>query len=166
LPSTTPIDINLQDLNTNVSSHVAAICLLHDQSALAVRTPAEDVASRTSVMTDLVDQYLSLGRLQRTAATTYPEIQERFPHAALVVLFHPYTPAEIIHLAQLGQRVPPGVTRHIIGGRALRLNYPLLSLRSNESLEAKNVTLQTWLHERFTNRDIRYYAESTYLFDE
>ena len=69
-------------------------------------------------------------------------------------------------LAESGLKVPPGLTRHIIHGRALRINYPLDKLKKNLSLEEKNAELDDWVRASFEARRVRYYAESTYLFDE
>jgi hypothetical protein len=48
----------------------------------------------------------------------------------------------------------------------LRLNYPLDKLKSNHSLAEKNAELTRWIQERYAQRGVRFYAESTYLFDE
>ena len=43
--------------------------------------------------------------------------------------------------------LPPGVSRHIIHGRALKLNYPMNKLRADLPLEEKNQHLQQWIRE-------------------
>jgi hypothetical protein len=69
-------------------------------------------------------------------------------------------------LAQTGSVLPAGITRHIIPGRALRVNAPLALLRGPQPLTEKQAWLDTWLHERRAERGVRYYAEPTFLFDE
>ena len=62
--------------------------------------------------------------------------------------------------------MPPGVSRHIIHGRALNLNYPMDELRAYGTVAAKNAHLQEWLLQQYAERSVRYYAEATYQFDE
>jgi hypothetical protein len=50
--------------------------------------------------------------------------------------------------------------------RALRVNYPLEELSANKSLEDKNAALDRWVNERVARKGVRFYAESTVLFDE
>jgi hypothetical protein len=82
------------------------------------------------------------------------------------MIFPSYEPVEILELAGGGERIPPGLTRHIIQGRAMRVNYSLDDLRANTSLEDKNVALTKWLQDRLDKKRMRFYAESTFLFDE
>ena len=62
--------------------------------------------------------------------------------------------------------MPTGITRHIIPARALRVNIPLDLLQADIPLAEKNA----WWHERvkakLADNQIRFYQESTYLFDE
>jgi hypothetical protein len=63
--------------------------------------------------------------------------------------------------------LPPGISRHIIHGRALKIQYPLDQLRDKvSSIEEKNTVLQHWVQEKLAHRHVRYYAEATYQFDE
>jgi hypothetical protein len=58
------------------------------------------------------------------------------------------------------------LTRHLIQGRILRVNYPLSELKSKDSLEAKNARLQEWLQRKMSSKEVRFYGEMTFLFDE
>jgi hypothetical protein len=62
--------------------------------------------------------------------------------------------------------LPAGLTRHLIQGRALRLNYPLSELKSDDDLDAKNARLKEWMTDKLTTKEVRFYGESTFLFDE
>jgi hypothetical protein len=48
----------------------------------------------------------------------------------------------------------------------LRTNYPLSELKSADSLEEKNQRLKEWLKRKLGSKEIRYYGEATYSFDE
>ena len=83
------------------------------------------------------------------------------------MVFPALLPAELLDLARAGLRVPTGITRHIIPARALRVNVPLDLLRDPEqSLEAKNAWWHDHVKTKLGDNQIRFYQESTYLFDE
>ena len=92
------------------------------------------------------------------------------PHAKSdsppIEVFPRFTPAEIIDLACVGACLPAGITRHLIPGRALRINLPLEVLTSADSLEQKNAWLADWIKQKVASKSARYYQESTFLFDE
>jgi hypothetical protein len=70
-------------------------------------------------------------------------------------------------LASNGHKLPTGITRHVIPGRALRVNLPLSMLMDKESTtEGKNERLRVWASQKLARLEIRYYQESTFLFDE
>lgn len=141
--------------------------LLHDGPVLSVDAPNESVEERNQTLREMVHLYQQRAKLNRTALTDPTMIWPLYPSAIAVVLFPPYEPQDIIRAAQHNALLPPGVSRHIIQGRALKLHYPLTWLRDEHlSLEAKNAHLQEWLQEKMANRAVRFYAESTYLFDE
>jgi hypothetical protein len=73
---------------------------------------------------------------------------------------------DLIALAKSDAVLSPGITRHIIPGRALRINAPLEIMRDARPLDEKQAWIDAWLRERHAERGMRYYAESTFLFDE
>ena len=82
--------------------------------------------------------------------------------AGVVVVYPNYTKRDIVALSQAGAMLPAGITRHVIPGRALRINAPL----DGATLEQKQAWLTGWLREREVGHGVRFYAEPTFLFDE
>lgn len=141
--------------------------LLRGGMTYSIYAPSETVEQRNAALRDVVGIYQRRAVLHRTALTDTLRIWHLYPDAIALVLFPEYQPEDIIAAAQYGAYLPPGISRHMIHGRALRLNYPLKTLLdTTTSIDAKNTDLQNWLRERLANRSVRYYAESTYQFDE
>lgn len=141
--------------------------LLHDGAVLSVHGSNKTITERNKTLRKVVDVYRNIAKLNRTAITDPTVIWRLYPDAIALVLFPPYNAEDIIAAAQHRAFLPPGVSRHIIQGRALKLNYPLKYLQDDDtSLEAKNHHLQEWVRKKLANRSVRYYAESTYQFDE
>jgi hypothetical protein len=85
---------------------------------------------------------------------------------ALVVFPH-FDPAEILELAHAGDRLPAGITRHLVRWRALRLNVPIAVLAdASRTREQKTAWLDGWVRDKLATRQVRYYEEATVLFDE
>jgi hypothetical protein len=122
----------------------------------------------TALLNALVDTYKTDPQvgIHRTNFDVLSELAPYYENISGLVVFPPYTPDDILELAGMGNKVPTGITRHIISPRALRVNVPLALLAGPEPLDEKNA----WWHEHFKRKladnEVRLYRESTYLFDE
>jgi len=114
-----------------------------------------------------VDRYRGRVRLHRVASDSFADAQAEHPEVTALVVFPHFAPAEVLELATSGARLPAGITRHVIPWRALRLNVPLERLADRaQTTEEKNRWLAEWLREKMLKREVRFYQESTVLFDE
>ena len=121
---------------------------------------------RTELLNQLVELYESCSKVQRTTSDNIADARQSYPDASALVVFPRYEPAEILDIARRGQQVPAGITRHVLPLRALRLNYPMEVLRSDEPLARKQGHLTEWIYERVQSRRVRTYSEPTVMFDE
>ena len=139
-----------------------------DGHVFAARTeaPRRKVHEQNRLLNAMVDTYKDRGKLFRATTDNLDEARQLYPDLTGLVIFPNYDPAEVLALARDGELLPTGLTRHLIQGRALRTNYPLSELSSSDILETKNARLQEWLKQRLASKEIRFYGESTYLFDE
>lgn len=146
---------------------VMAYTVLSDNRAYTLNAEARTLSARTAILREMVDTYKVKGTLNRISTDSISSARRLYPDAVAIVVFPQYQPAEIMVAARDGVHLPPGISRHLIRGRAMRLNYPLTALAdTSQSLEEKNATLQQWIQERMAAKRVRYYAEPTYLFDE
>ncbi|MEO8287549.1 MAG: ParB N-terminal domain-containing protein [Chloroflexota bacterium] len=131
-------------------------------------TDHHNTIASNALINSLVDTYKDGQEvtIHRSNSDNVDELIDYYDNVAGLVVFQPYTPADILALAEAGTKVPTGITRHIINPRALRVNVPMSLLSGPESLEEKNA----WWHEQFKSKlaanEVRMYQESTYLFDE
>ena len=121
---------------------------------------------RAAILTDLVSQYRARGRIQRVNTDHFDQLRRLYDHIAGLVVFPRYAPSEIMELARQGAYLPTGITRHVVPGRALRLDFPLRVLFDDRTLVEKHAWLQDWIRAKLAGKEIRYYQESTFLFDE
>lgn len=138
-----------------------------DGRIFTFHTTTRGVHERNAVLREVVRLYQRQAVLNRSAQSDPAQVFPDYPEATGLMLFPTYHPQDIIEAAVYHAYLPPGISRHIIQGRAIRLNYPMsLVIDPAIGLEEKNVALRQWMQRRFANRQVRYYAEATYQFDE
>lgn len=118
------------------------------------------------ILVDIVNTYKGRADIYRASNDVWDKQKPYYPDITALVIFPRYRPQDIYYLAQNGYKVPTGITRHIIPARALNINIPLDILESDRSYEDKRQWLKEWLMERMSSNAIRYYAESTFSFNE
>jgi hypothetical protein len=139
--------------------------LFSDGRAMGLRCPSDQV-SQANALNAVVQTYERKAVMYRVSTTDLEQLAAEHHRIGAVMVFPKYHPDEIIRLALNGTKVPMGITRHIIPGRALRVNLPLEILESDQPLEAKNAWLDVWLKEKIHARHVRFYPEAVFLFDE
>lgn len=160
---------SITDTQLTEGYHANAIAqiILRDMMILSVFARTEDATQRNTILRQLVSSYQRHASLHRTAMRHAEDIWPLYEHCIAVVTFPDYQPADIIAATHQNAYLPPGVSRHIVYGRALRVNYPIHILRDeNTLLQDKNQALKIWVQEKLSKRKVRYYAEATYQFDE
>jgi hypothetical protein len=159
-------ELLMSDMHDRMHTPLASI---HTRAGrtLHLHLPGETLAGRNHTLNRLVRVYQAQASLQRTTIDDPEAVWHLHPTGQALILYRPYQPHEIVQSAALGMPLPPGVSRHVVHGRAIRVNYAMDRLRDETvSLEQKNADLLAWMREKLAQRQVRYYAESTYQFDE
>ncbi len=130
------------------------------------KLPGLFVHEQNQLLNALVNTYKDRGKLHRAMTDSLDEALGLYSDLAGVIVFPKYDACEVLALARDGELLPAGLTRHLIQGRILRVNYPLSELKSTDLLEIKNTRLQEWQRRKMASKEVRFYGEMTYLFDE
>jgi len=115
-------------------------------------------------MLPFVNAYRGRYRFYRVAGDELTRLRQ--PGASCLVVFPKFRPADIIRFARCHELIPSGITRHLIAGRMLNANLPLIPLRRRTTLAVKRQWLKRWLRDKLQERKIRYYAEPTFMVYE
>lgn len=121
---------------------------------------------RVRVVREAAATYLDAFRIERTVAGGARGLREIYPGLAGLVVFSRFSIDDVLEMAQRDWTFPAGLTRFIVSPRALHVNYPMEELRGPDSLSSKQHRLQEWVRRKVQERRVRFYAESTFLFDE
>lgn len=114
----------------------------------------------------IVDAYKDKSFLDRTMQTDVDYFKEVYADLTALFIYPKIEIKFVLGLAGQGHVLPAGLTRFTVSPRALHLNYPLHELSSGKPLEYKTAYLTHWVQERIKNKNVRYYAEATFLYDE
>ena len=125
-----------------------------------------DLRERNALLNAVVDTYRESKRFFRVTSESFMLAREGHPEIEALVVFPHFEPAEVIEIAGGGERLPAGITRHVVQWRALRLELPLERMAADSTLAEKNDWLEEWLRRKLRDRQVRSYEESTVLFDE
>ena len=163
------VSLEASDLNgarAELARREALAYLVYPNAAVFAVRVEGDLHQRAARLNDIVGIYKARGKIYRANTDHVEKLLPYYDAVTVLVVFPRYQPAEIIELARVGARLPAGITRHVIPRRALRLNFPLTVLRDDWPLIEKNGYLKDWLKEKMANKTVRFYQESTFLFDE
>ncbi len=150
---------------------------LNERTGVATIVPADgrvlslvgdtpDLERQAGLLNEVVASYEGRGEMYRVAHTDLERLLAEHGRLTALVVFPRFRPDEIQRLALNGTKLPMGVTRHIIPGRVLHIDIPLSILERDQPLQVKNAWLDHWMKEKMAERQVRYYQEPIFLFDE
>jgi hypothetical protein len=143
-----------------------AFLYLPDGSAWELGREREALDERMHHLGALIEGSMACGKTDRTSEMDVQGLSNLYEGLAGVLVFPSIEVEEVVEAAVNEIVLPAGLTRFIISPRALRVNYPLKLLAEESSIQAKQERLELWIQERVQNQAVRYYAESTIVFDE
>ena len=124
------------------------------------------IAEKLANLTGFVRLYEGRFRRERTTTSNLNGLSNLYPSMNCLIVFPQFSVEDVVEVATGGQLFPSGLTRFLISPRALRVNFPLAMLADNSPVEEKREALADWIRNRVDERRVRYYAESTFVFDE
>lgn len=157
---------DLPALHAGLNARRAAFGLVTGEgSVIAYPAPASR-GEQIRLLGEAVGTYRGRAEVHRAIAVDLPSLKAAHPGLDAIVIFPPFAPEDVTHCASNATKLPMGITRHVIVGRALGVNVPLDLLAGGQSLEEKNA----WLHERLAGQlqhnRVRLYEEPTFVFDD
>lgn len=84
----------------------------------------------------------------------------------LLVIYPGLQKDDIVKISGLKQKLPAGISRHLIPNRVLHIKILIDVLRSDENLEKRNEELQKHIQYKIDTKKVRLYREPLLIFDE
>jgi hypothetical protein len=114
----------------------------------------------------VVDSYKDRSFLDRTMEINVEFFKDVHADLTALIIYPIFDVKLVLELAGHGYLLPTGITRFTVSPRALHLNYPLHELSSAKPIDYKQAYLTKWVQERIKHKNVRYYQEATFLYDE
>lgn len=83
-----------------------------------------------------------------------------------LIEFPCFTKKQIVQIASNHDRVPAGITRHILENRVLHVRYELEKLKDERNIGKLQAELEKFLISKIDKNKVRQYRESVIVFDE
>lgn len=154
-----------RDAGVRLAGGEGAAAVIDSRGGALLSTGA-DPLSTAEMLTRIVALYRGRRRIYRVESGDDLDALAADYGPGTLVVFPTFEKDDILLIAARGGRLPTGITRHIIPGRALRVNTPLDWLADPSGAAAKQARLDASLRQRWLDHEVRHYAESTFLFDE
>jgi len=156
-----------QDASERLTAREIAASITYPNGKVFAVLGAGSLASETEALRRLSSVYNGRSVIHRVKTNHIGDLLPYYDEVAALIGFPRYGPDEILSLADGGHKLPTGITRHMIQGRALRVNLPMSVLMDeHRTTEQKNEWLTNWTRQKLARREIRFYQEATFLFDE
>lgn len=132
----------------------------------ACHTVYGESLSPNGVLSALVGAYVGRWRVNRIGEVDPSTLSSSFSDWAVLVEFPALTIEDVMKAAIGDDRLPAGITRFIVSGRALRLNIDLELLRSPGTEIEKQRMLDEMMADRAMKGRVRRYEEPVIILDE
>jgi hypothetical protein len=161
-----PVDADTACRRLGTREIVGCLVMRNGQHFAILCDGSPDENRQADLLCQLVSEYRGRTEVHRTVEVNLPALTAQYPDLTAVIVFPTFSPDEISRIALNGSKLPMGVTRHVVAGRALGLDIPLEMLTDAQSLEAKNAWLKDLIAKRLQANKIRLYQEPVFVFDE
>lgn len=96
----------------------------------------------------------------------FKNLRQVLPGEGLLFVYPMFPKEHIIKIASGENKVPAGITRHLLPNRVLHIKYEIENLISDENLEERNRELDELIKQKAENKKVRLYKEPILIFDE
>ncbi|HAX48368.1 MAG TPA: hypothetical protein PK605_07430 [Ignavibacteria bacterium] len=124
----------------------------------------ETMLGELSALNRFYDEKYSYTRID--SDTDISRIKELSPDEGLLFVFPELSKDDIVKIAGLQQKLPAGISRHLIPNRVLHIKILIDALQTDENIDKRNEELQKHIQHKIDSKKVRLYREPILVFDE
>lgn len=98
--------------------------------------------------------------------TDIENIKDLSPDEGLLFVFPDLAKEDIIAISGLRQKLPAGISRHLIPNRVLHIKILVDALKTDEHIDKRNIELDKYIQHKIDSKKVRLYREPILVFDE
>lgn len=138
------------------------VCLVSGE----IRTVRGEGITRNATLSSLVAVYVGHWPVSRVTDADAAKAGSVFEDWAALVELPTLSVDEVMGAAVGADLLPAGITRFLIPGRALRLNFDLSILEEEGTVEQKQRRLDELIEQRSREGRVRRYEETVFIYDD
>ena len=166
IPNLRSLPADLPEVQAALNARRAVVGVVTEENRAITYASGESSHGQLRQLAQVVAVYRGRAEVHRATEVDMLDLFAVHPGLTAVIVFPPFTPDDVRRCAYNEVKLPMGITRHLIRGRALGVNVPLDLLAGDGSLEQKNAWLQEDIQSRLRQNKVRLYEEPTFVFDE
>lgn len=98
--------------------------------------------------------------------TDITDVGNLSPEEGLLFVYPDFGKEQILDIAGGTQKLPAGITRHLIPNRVLHIRILIEALKTDEHLDKRNEELEKFIQFKIDTQKVRLYREPILVFDE
>jgi hypothetical protein len=98
--------------------------------------------------------------------TNLDDLDSLSSHDGLLFIYPTFKKKHIVKISELKQKLPAGITRHLIPNRVLHIKYNIDLLRMDGEIGNRNKELQEFIDNKINIKKVRLYRGPVLVFDE
>lgn len=166
VPGLAAADAPLEAAKAALAARAAAAYVMYDGGPTVTLSGGSDLVARCDILRSVVSVYNGRADIHRVRTADLGAIDAHYDHVGGLFVFPTFTSSDILTLVRQGRALPSGISRHVIPGRALRVNFSMATLADDAPRDEKNRHLVDWIRRKRQANQIRAYDEPTVLYDE
>jgi len=139
------------------SSQNQAICI-------SLSNELEEMLSTLSKLNRYYENEFSYARID--SDTDISDVKKLSTEEGLLFIFPEFHKEDIVTISGLKQKLPAGISRHLIPNRVLHIKILIDALMTDEHLERRNEELEKYVQYKIDTKKVRLYREPILIFDE
>lgn len=148
----------------NKISRVGVISKAGEAMYIKFSRNLEEMMKSLSALNKYYESEFKYVRIDSDADLT--DIKSLSPDEGLLFVYPDFEKEHIVKIAMLSQKLPAGITRHLIPNRVLHIKYEIENLKSDENLDKRNDELSKLIKQKIQMKKVRLYKEPVLIFDE
>lgn len=158
----------LKKIQSTKNKASACDLLVYSSEGEAVSVTLDDdlktMLSQLAAINRYYDEKYSYTRID--SDTDISDVKTLSPDDGLLFVFPCLKKEDIIKIAGFEQKLPAGISRHLIPNRVLHIKILIDALNTDENIDKRNEELQKHIQHKIDSKKVRLYREPILVFDE
>lgn len=147
-----------------IKNEVSVIFTTGEKFILKFSDKPEEMLKQLSVLNRYYENDFTYLRID--SDTNINDVAGLSSEDGMLVIFSEFTKEDIINISGYRQKLPAGISRHLIPNRVLHIKILIDALKTADNLNKRNEELEKYIQFKINSKKVRLYREPILIFDE